>query len=65
MSVVVITGSNGLAGSESVRFFADKFDQIIGIDNNLREYFFGRDGSTLWNLKKLEKEYENFIPKNN
>ena len=64
MSVAIITGSNGLVGSESVRFFADKFDQIIGIDNNLREYFFGRDGSTLWNLKKLKKEYENFIPKN-
>ena len=64
MRIAIITGSNGLVGSESVRFFADKFDQIIGIDNNLREYFFGRDGSTLWNLKKLKKEYENFIPKN-
>jgi CDP-paratose 2-epimerase len=63
MSVAVITGSNGLVGSESVRFFADKFDHIIGIDNNLREYFFGKDGSTLWNLKNLEKDYENFIPK--
>ena len=64
MSVAVITGSNGLVGSESVRFFADKVSQVIGIDNNLREYFFGKDGSTIWNSKKLEKEFENFIPNN-
>ena len=46
-SVVLITGSAGLIGSESVEFFSSKFDFVIGIDNNLREYFFGMDASTI------------------
>lgn len=61
MSIAIITGSNGLVGSESVRKFADKFDHIIGIDNNLREYYFGEDGSTLSNLMKLKDVYPNYI----
>ena len=47
MSVVLITGSSGLVGSESVNFFCDKGFDVIGIDNNLRKFFFGFDGSTL------------------
>ena len=37
MNIALITGSAGLIGSESVTFFSDKFDLIIGIDNNYRE----------------------------
>jgi len=50
---IIITGSNGLIGSEAVRYFGAKGHQIIGIDNNLRKYFFGEQGDTSWNLKKL------------
>jgi len=39
MNICIITGSSGLIGSESVAFFADKFDKIIGIDNNMRQVF--------------------------
>ena len=46
MSLVLITGSSGLVGSESVNFFSDKGFDVIGIDNNLRKFFFGNDGST-------------------
>lgn len=56
MSVAIITGSAGLIGSESVRFFHQQGYDVAGVDNNLREYFFGRDGSTLWNRARLEKE---------
>lgn len=56
---ILVTGSSGLVGSESVRFFADKFTNVIGIDNNYREYYFGKDGSTLWNSKTLKKEVDN------
>ena len=38
MSVAIITGSSGLIGSESVNFFVKGFD-VIGIDNNLRQFF--------------------------
>ena len=40
MSVVLITGSCGLVGSESVDFFSKKGFDIAGIDNNLRQFFF-------------------------
>ncbi|MFA6350402.1 MAG: NAD-dependent epimerase/dehydratase family protein [Candidatus Omnitrophota bacterium] len=60
MSVVLVTGSCGLIGSETVRFFADKGHDVIGIDNNMRMSFFGKDGSVLWNKKLLEKKYKNF-----
>ena len=60
MSVVIITGSNGLVGSESVNFFCAKGFDVIGIDNNLRKFFFGPDGSTIWQKSKLIKNNKNF-----
>ena len=42
MSIVLITGSSGLVGSESVNFFCKKGFDVIGIDNNLRKIFFGK-----------------------
>jgi len=53
MSIVIITGSSGLVGSESVDFFCKKGFDVIGIDNNFRKLFFGIDGSTLDIKKKL------------
>lgn len=64
MNIALITGSSGLIGSESVGFFKDKFDMIIGIDNDLRSYFFGSAGSTDWNRKRLQETYPNFKPYN-
>jgi CDP-paratose 2-epimerase len=60
MEIALITGSSGLIGGESVEFFADKFDLVIGIDNNLRAYFFGEDGSTDWNKNRLEQKFSNY-----
>jgi CDP-paratose 2-epimerase len=55
MNVVIITGSAGLIGSEAVAFFADKFDAVIGIDNNLRAHFFGQSASVQWNIDRLKE----------
>lgn len=60
MKIVIITGSGGLVGSEAVSFFADKFDLVVGIDNNLREYFFGVSASTEWNVEKIRHKYVNY-----
>ena len=60
MSVVLITGSTGLVGSEAVNFFCKKGFDVIGIDNNLRKFFFGKDGSTIWIKNKLLKSNKNF-----
>jgi len=60
---VLITGSDGLVGSESVRHFSKLGFEIIGIDNNSRKKFFGEDASVLANRHKLKKhvpEYSHF-----
>ena len=61
MSIVLITGSCGLVGSESVKFFVSKGFDVIGIDNNLRFKFFGKEGNTNWVKKDLVKSYKNYI----
>jgi CDP-paratose 2-epimerase len=53
MKIAVITGAAGLIGSESVRFFHEKGFTILGIDNDLRSYFFGAEASTKWSLDRL------------
>lgn len=60
MDIIIVTGSAGLIGSESVEFFADKFDKVIGIDNNQRAYFFGDKASVEWNRSRLEGKYDNY-----
>lgn len=60
MSVVLITGSAGLIGSEASRFFADKGFDIVGIDNNMREYFFGEEASTQWLIDRLESDIDSY-----
>ena len=64
MSIVIITGANGLVGSEAVSFFSKKKYKVIGIDNNLRKFFFGEDGSTSWIKRKIIRENKNYIHHN-
>ncbi len=42
----LVTGSSGLIGSESVSFLIKNGFIVIGIDNDMRSYFFGQDAST-------------------
>ena len=60
MDIALISGSSGLIGGESVEFFSKKFDKVIGIDNNLRSYFFGENGDTEWNKKRILEANSNF-----
>ncbi|MFT4802900.1 MAG: CDP-paratose 2-epimerase [Cyclobacteriaceae bacterium] len=60
MDIAIVTGSGGLIGSEAVSFFASRFDLIIGVDNNMRQYFFGKDGSVNWNIERLRSSYVNY-----
>lgn len=61
MKIIIITGSNGLIGSESVKFFSKKFDLVIGIDNDFRKKFFGKSASTNWLKKNLKANIPNYI----
>ena len=60
MALVLITGSCGLVGSESSVFFAKKGFEIIGIDNNSRKSFFGKDGDISWVKNKLKRNIKNY-----
>src|SRR5258706_15261171 len=53
MSIVIITGAAGLIGSESVKRFSKEGFQVVGIDNDLRQWFFGKEASPLSNRQKL------------
>ncbi|MEM1290324.1 MAG: NAD-dependent epimerase/dehydratase family protein [Cyanobacteria bacterium P01_H01_bin.162] len=57
MSTVIITGSAGLIGSQSVHFFAGLGFNVVGIDNDMRAVFFGETASTDWNRQLLTDQY--------
>jgi CDP-paratose 2-epimerase len=59
---VLITGSCGLVGSETVKFFLEKKFNVIGVDNNFRKKFFGNNASTSWVKKILisKKNYKHY-----
>jgi len=61
MSFCVITGSAGLIGAESARFFSTKGFRVIGIDNDMRRQFFGDEASTDWSRKQLEGELRDYV----
>ncbi|RPG17961.1 MAG: NAD-dependent epimerase/dehydratase family protein [Pelagibacteraceae bacterium TMED124] len=58
---ILVTGSSGLIGSEVVKFFYENGYHVYGIDNNMRQVFFGEKGSTRKNLVRLKEEFPNFI----
>jgi CDP-paratose 2-epimerase len=57
---ILVTGSSGLIGSEAVNFFDTQGHTVYGIDNNMRQDFFGPKGDTRWNLQRLESTTERF-----
>ena len=58
--MIIVTGSAGLIGSETVRFFAKQGLEVVGIDNDMRAQFFGKDASTHGNLLRLQLEVVNY-----
>ena len=58
---MLVTGSSGLIGSEVVSFFNLGGWEVHGIDNNMRENFFGPQGDTRWNQRRLEATCSQFI----
>jgi len=60
MKKLLVTGSSGLIGSEMVSHFSKLGWKIYGIDSNMRADFFGPQGDTRWNQKRLESVYPNF-----
>lgn len=60
MRTALITGSAGLIGSQACRFFHDRGFRVVGIDNNMRAYFFGEEASTMASRNGLEASLSNY-----
>jgi CDP-paratose 2-epimerase len=60
MSVVLVTGSAGLIGAETVRRFSREGYTVAGVDNDMRSYFFGAEGSTKWAADALKRDIANY-----
>ncbi len=60
MKTLLVTGSSGLIGSEVCIYFAEQGYIVHGIDNNQRAVFFGTQGDTRWNQKRLNNVLKHF-----
>ena len=57
---ILVTGSNGLIGSEVCVYFGQRGFAVHGIDNNQRRVFFGPQGDTRWNQQRLQSALPGF-----
>lgn len=63
MPTAIVTGSGGLIGSEAVEYFvAERGFRVIGLDNDMRSYFFGPEASTSPTTRRLADTLEDFEP---
>jgi CDP-paratose 2-epimerase len=60
MAVAIVTGAAGLIGAEATTFFAERGFDVVGIDNDMRRYFFGNEGSTAWRKAILERDVRGY-----
>jgi CDP-paratose 2-epimerase len=60
MAIAIVTGSGGLIGSETVRYFAAQGLEVIGLENDMRARFFGAEASTTPTTERLVQEIEGF-----
>jgi len=61
MKKLLVTGSSGLIGSEVCVYFASLDWTIHGVDNNQRAVFFGPQGDTRWNQRRLQESLKGFV----
>jgi CDP-paratose 2-epimerase len=55
MSVAIVTGAGGLVGADTVRLFAERGLDVVGVDNDMRARFFGPEASTAWQSEQLKQ----------
>ena len=60
--MILITGSTGLIGFAASNFYLKKNNKVIGVDNDLRSYFFGKKSSNKWKEKilKINNNYSHY-----
>ena len=60
MAAAIITESGGLIGSEAVGVFHAQGFDVVGVDNDMRSYYFGREASTAWKVAQLQAKYPRY-----
>jgi len=60
INTLLVSGSSGLIGSEVVDYFCRLGWKVHGIDNNMRADFFGPQGDTRWNQRRLASLHPSF-----
>jgi CDP-paratose 2-epimerase len=60
MRVALITGAGGLVGSEAVSFFHNRFDRVVGVDNDMRGKFFGPTASVAWMIERRSQQFARY-----
>lgn len=60
MPKAIITGSGGLIGSEAATHFTQQGYDVVGLDNDMRAYFFGPDASTSHVSARLRDTLDGF-----
>jgi CDP-paratose 2-epimerase len=60
VSVAIVTGSCGLVGAEAVHLLVSKGFDVVGVDNDMRQQFFGREASTAWKAAELVAQYSRY-----
>ena len=59
-NTVLVTGSSGLIGSAVVEYLSGHGYRIVGVDNDMRQTFFGPQGSTLVTRERLKAQLSDF-----
>jgi CDP-paratose 2-epimerase len=57
MPLAIVTGSGGLVGSESVAHLVETGFDVVGLENDMRAYFFGPSASTKPQTQRLLETY--------
>lgn len=57
MAIAIVTGSGGLIGSESVTYLVEAGFDVIGLENDMRSYYFGASASTAAQTERLLTSY--------
>jgi CDP-paratose 2-epimerase len=60
LPLAIVTGSGGLIGSESVKHLAEQGFDVIGLENDMRAYFFGSAASTTGTTERLLQTFQAF-----
>jgi CDP-paratose 2-epimerase len=60
MPIILVTGSAGLIGSETCKRFHHEGFDVVGVDNDMRSYFFGEAASTNSSRSTLQQTLSHY-----